>query len=302
MKGTGKVCIRILCAIFVGVVLGCSGGASDGGIGDGGSTGGNGGGGTGWKQPAYMNITEEFGGQRFVESDADWTSYAIDQDEEFKTHHTSAKTFMNKQVDALEQDLKSESSILGTKIKAALDNFNSNSNIADNIDGNNKAIAKVFAEFEKNLSTTTSINRYRATYHLLAANAYNKSMGDWGVIKDYPTNKEITGADNSFFKSELKNAGNLNYDDLTADNNKKAKEIMKEALTLISDNTGINSAVLKKVVELALYNESLYGLHDFAKINDVNINNALPNRSLETLYDYITDEKTNIQSIDDRTM
>lgn len=263
---------------------------------------GSGNGGNGQNtQPTYY-INEEFGGQRFVESNADWTSYDINQDTEFETRYTNAKTFMNQKVNALNQDLQYESSTLGKKIKTMLNNFNKNQNIADNIDANNYAIAQVFAEFEKNLSTTTKLNRYRATYHLLAANAYNESMGDWKNAKGFTTNKEITGADNSFFKLELKNAGNLNYDDLTADNNKKAKEIMNEELTSISLNTGINSAVLKKVVELALYNESLYGLHDFAKINDVNISNALSGRSFETLYDYTIDAKDNTRSIDDRTM
>lgn len=96
----------------------------------------------------------------------------------------------------------------------------------------------------------------------------------------------------------------VGFPGLTANNNREAKNTMTKTLNDIATRTSTDSTVLKKVVELALYNESLYGLNDFARVCKVNHTSLLPERTLDTLFELTLEEKQNIraQSIDDRTM
>lgn len=75
------------------------------------------------------------------------------------------------------------------------------------------------------------------------------------------------GDSNSFFIIELEHA-NYTYDTLTV---AEAKKCMNNTLRDIADkNSGVDTNVLKKFVELALYNESLYGLNDFTSARGIN--------------------------------
>lgn len=298
MKGTGKVCIRILCAIFVGIVLGCSGGASGGGIGDGGSTGGNGGGGTGWKQPAYMNITEEFEGQQFLKLDGIRWGYDKNKDTNFKTSYNNAMAFMKNEVNELSDKQYGN---LSAEINTALTDYNKGTNISETIDKNFTALAPVMSEMENTLlaKSENDFNRYRVSYYKLAHNAYQNSLGTLSENPTFRVNQQMSNANDNFFAGELSDA-NLSYSEVTI---QEAKNIMNTSLNKISANTNASTAVLKKIIELALYNESLYGLNDYAKAEQVN-NNFLSQHSINDIGNYINIYENNkARNIDDgRTM
>lgn len=275
-------------------------------------TGGNGGNGgnndneqeTGWKQPAYMNVTEEFGGQRFVEEKTNWLNDKQGYTK-FTAHCDDANQYIDGKVAEL-QELWQETntgSALSDQINTALNNFNNGTSIDEKITNNYAALAPVFATLLKqydfnNENDLVNYYRFQASYHKLAANAYNKSLGHLENSPDNRvlTNKEMKISDNGF-DYELKVAG-LEYADL---NIEKAKEIMYSTLTATVSNTRTNPDVLKKVVELALYNESLYGLNDLAKLDNVISCETL--RERRYFDNKITIEYTNVQNIDnDRTM
>lgn len=81
---------------------------------------------------------------------------------------------------------------------------------------------------------------------------------------------------------------------------------MKTSLNKISANTNASTAVLEKIIELALYNESLYGLNDYAKAEQVNSysNNLRHEHSINDIGDYIDIYENNkTRNLDDgRTM
>ena len=91
---------------------------------------------------------------------------------------------------------------------------------------------------------------------------------------------------------------NLSYNELTVD---KAKAIMNKSLNNIAGMTNTDSAVLKKVVELALYNESLYGLNDMAADDRVN-NQTLRSERRADAFRIIINSVAATQNFDDRTM
>lgn len=304
MKRARNICIRALCAIFVGVVLGCSGSGDSSGESDIENDGGNGDNEqeTGWKQPAYMNVTEEFGGQRFVEEKTNWL-YDNQGYTKFTAHCDDADKYIDGKVAEL-QKLWQETntgSALSDQINTALNNFNNGTSIDEKITNNYTALAPVFATIEDNLSNDmVNYYRYTASYDKLAANAYNKSLGHWENSPDNRvlTNKEMKNLPENFFVYELGKA-NLSYNELTV---KKAQEIMNDSLMEVADKTTTDTAVLKKVVELAMYNESLYGLADLARFDNVVSRGRL--RTFTIFADMIGQERNNTKThnIDDRTM
>lgn len=245
----------------------------------------------------------EFGGAQLIGEQEDWTYNYIDENTEFTKHYNAAQMFMNQKVNELQNELNGKDTTipLYKEIDAALKKCTNNQDIAGNITNNYTALAPIFAgienEFVKN-DENVKFYSFNASYHKLAQNAYNQSMGVWHGA-NIPTNQEMKD-DNNVFNFELEQA-NLTYNEMTVD---KAKEIMNDSLTDVAQRTDTNTAVLKKAVELALYNESLYGLHDFAQMNDINIANSLPQRSFRTFESTILDvlNNTQTQSIDDRTM
>lgn len=258
---------------------------------------------TGWREPDFY-INEELGGQRFIETSASWYyDEQDDKDQKFTTHYDNANQYINNKVAEIQElwQEKNTGSDLSNQIGTALGNFNIAASIVDNITNNYTALAPVFAgienEFIKN-DEVAEFHSFNACYHKLAHNAYKNSKGNY-TLTACSSNKEMENS-NNYFNYEL-GLANLSYDEMTID---KAKEIMNDSLTDIAQQTNTEAAVLKKVVELALYNESLYGLHDFAQINRVNITNSLSERSLFTFDGMITDvlSNTQTQSIDDRTM
>lgn len=306
MKGTGKVYIRILCAIFVGVVLGCSGGASGGGIGDGGSTGVNGGGEeTGWKQPDYMNITAEFEGQQFIKFNEYGDRWYDDPNKNanFKASYDNAMAFMGNEVKGLSNEQYGD---LSTEINKVLNGYNKGTNISETIDKNFTALAPVMSEMENTLlaKSENDFNRYRVSYYKLAHNAYQNSLGTISENTTFKVNQQMLSDifSNNFFAKKLETA-KLSYSEVTIE---EAKNIMKTSLNKISANTNASTAVLEKIIELALYNESLYGLNDYAKAEQVNSysNNLRHEHSINDIGDYIDIYENNkTRNLDDgRTM
>lgn len=255
------------------------------------------------QQPAYY-IDEALGGQRFAEEGAIWQSNKGPQ--QFSSHYADAKKFIAGKVTELSAMIKGQTSNdLYRAINQALVQYNNNLAIDKNITNNYNALAPIFARFEKTTTIDTDdtkLFQYRTSYQVLAAKAYNESLGHAKNKSWVPTNSEIkiSGA-NDFFNEELVYA-NLSYEELTANNNQRAKSIMNSTLAEIANETGTNSAVLKKVVELALYNESLYGLHDLGLGDVGDFTTSLEQRTLTNFYMKIIDTKTSTQSIDDRTM
>lgn len=97
----------------------------------------------------------------------------------------------------------------------------------------------------------------------LAHSAYNKSFGDRKNQRSFLAgNNEMQNYSGSYFCEKLVLA-NLSYDELTVT---VAKKHMNDTMDYIASNNGVDSSILKKFVELALYNESLYGLNDLARI------------------------------------
>lgn len=251
MKKTKNLCIRALCAIFVGVVLGCSGSGGESDIkNDGGNNENE------QKYPDYY-IDEDFGGQKFVEyGRADHYS-----NDEFTTCYNNAKKFMADKVEDLQNDIKGQTNSYYKMIDTALQRYNKQQTIGNNIDTNYDAFGSLFnALTSEDILGDDEYNDYRLSYYKLAYNAYQNSLSNAVENNDSQASKDMKNTNNSFFVKELANS-NYNYTTFTLT---KAKEVMNDTLAIISQKTKVNSTVLKKVVELVLYNESLYGLNDFA--------------------------------------
>lgn len=215
--------------------------------------------------PAYY-IDEEFGGQRFVDTE-DW--YHDDQNvknQKFIARYNNADQFINSKVAELQKMWKEQNtgSALSNQIGTALDNFNRDSAIAQQINGNYDALATVFKAMRKTLATEEDLYRFCISYQKLAADAFNQSIGKAALNESkmfFKTNVEMEKDDYNYLAGELVMA-NLSYADATDRN--QAKERMNSYLNIIASETNTDTTVLEKVVELALYNESLYGLNDFA--------------------------------------
>ncbi|MBD5440246.1 MAG: hypothetical protein HDR33_04410 [Treponema sp.] len=274
-------------------------------------TGGNGGNGdqgdkeqeTGWRQPAYMNVTEEFGGQRFVEEKTNWLNDKQGYTK-FTAHCDDANQYIDGKVAEL-QELWQETntgSVLSDQINTALNNFNNGTSIDEKINNNYTALAPVLVTIENDLlNDTVDYYRYKTSYQKLAANAYNKSLGHGENSQDSRvlTNQEMKNLRENLFVKELVWA-NLSYNDLTVT---KAQEIMNDSLVAIANNTNTDQGLLKKFIELALVNESLYGLADLAKFDNV-VSSKARFREWSILENIIYQEHNNTQTqgIDDRTM
>lgn len=259
---------------------------------------------TDWKQPAYMNVTAEFEGQRFVEAGTDWQT-----DNQGYTKYTARYNDADKYINCKVTELNNlwqknnTGSALSNQIGNALSNFNNGASISGKINNNYAALAPVFATMESDLlknEDTVNYYRYKTSYQKLAANAYNNSLGHWSNSEDNRvlTNKEMKNLPENYFVKELGWAG-LDYNKLTV---KEARNNMNDFLTQVSASTNTSPTVLKKVVELALYNESLYGLNDLAKLDNLVFRETL--RVMDIFETAISTARNNTrtQSIDDRTM
>jgi len=223
---------------------------------------------------------EELGGVQFVGDNEDWDRTYIDIDETFDNHYDKAMQFMYQKIADLQQDLNKVDTNnplyklidIALKKDPAKDEEYTEGHITTVINNNYENLAPVFAHFQKQYLNGNGnpydqvagmkYNRFNACYHLLAKEAFNKSIGT--VSREtFETNQEYNKAD-SFFDAELADA-NLYYTTQTFTKD-IAKEYMEESLQDIAGETATDKKILKKVVELALYNESLYGLHDFAKV------------------------------------
>ena len=258
------------------------------------------------KWPSYY-INTEFGGQRFTELTA---KLYVDnnRDASFDKYYTNAKKFMNAKVDEL-ANLVNNSDIgpFYGQIQTLLQGYSKADTIKDNIEKNYTALAPIFKAMRNTLVNNEDFNRFNVSYYKLAADAFNQSLGDYSLDnspQEFETNKEMVDTDN-FFRSECK-AANLSYVDAT--DHKKAIDRMNEYLKTITDKTYVDTAVLKKVVELALYNESLYGLNDQAVKAGVDVYNQGLKSNQRRLNDFNTKigqatySINNTQNHDDRTM
>ncbi len=299
-----KRTLKLLALILIGTIFAlnfasCGGGSDASGdekTGDNNNEQGN-----EWQQPAFY-IDEELGGQQFVNRDTDLNYYNLSS---FNQSYKDAQKFMTKKVNELSEMVTGQTDVaLYQEIDDALKNMNQGDNIGDNVQGNYTALATVFADLEKNHIYTDDnkkYNNYKCSYYKLAHKAYNESLpAEWhNNTGSFPANAEMRTDTNSFFVQQLAYS-NYNYDSLTVD---EAKNCMNNTMNDIAYNTGVDSTVLKKFVELALYNESLYGLNDVANgcnLDVIRIND----RHANTFDGYIRAAKNNMQNytLDDRTM
>ncbi|MBP3367273.1 MAG: hypothetical protein J6K96_09865 [Treponema sp.] len=251
--------------------------------------------------PAYY-IDEELGGQKFVAEDTEW--YYEEQavkNQKFTDAYTMAQKFMRQKVTELQTAVTGQTDNNYYKmIDTVLQKYNSEQNIADNINANYYAFAPLFDKMENVLLsnyTTEDYHAYVASYYKLAHNAYNESLGMGKGSLALQANRDMKDLPENTYVSELAMA-NLSYNELTVD---KAKAIMNKSLNNIAGMTNTDSAVLKKVIELALYNESLYGLNDMVSNDKVN-NQSLRYERRADEFKVIINSIAATQSIDDRTM
>lgn len=251
-----------------------------------------------------MNVTEEFGGQRFVEENAMW-GLRNNRNTLFNDAYNSANQYIDGKVDEL-QKLWQETntgSVLSDQINTALNNFNNGTSINENIENNYNALIPVFATMETTfLSDAQTFHAFNASYHKLAAHAYNQSLSERATETDFLANMEMQNLPENFFVDELNYAG-LSYDELT---DTYARTLMNQYLSTIAVNTDTDQALLKKVVELALVNESLYGLNDYANRARVSNQDFTHERLYDRFYMRINDKINNMTTMsynqDDRTM
>ncbi len=356
MKKTGNFCIRVLCAIFIGIALGCSGASGESEIeydqNQGGQQQGSneneGGNNNNEKEqdpnpaptpnpdpnpnpnpdpdptpdpdpdpipepkyPTYY-IDEEFGGQRFVAAGTEWFYDEADKkDTEFATCYDNAKKFLTDKVTDLKNDLAAyPNNEYAKTFSKALETYNTKKYISDNIAANYDALAPFLAALERPYvlnEDKMNYNKILASYHKLAHTAYNNSLGAYKDTKDYYYFRANGEMDHEHefgagYAEELRLAGygTTDISVTTARNN------MNTYLNNMANSTNISSSVLKKALELALYNESLYGLNDFAKrckVTDQNFTTTFRNllqfdgRVMDILESSIS--LNNLQSIDD---
>lgn len=260
-----------------------------------------------FQHPAYMYDTGDFGGQRFVESNANWfDDNQTDKNAKFTEHYDDADQYIDCKVAKLQTLLQENTgSDLFNPINAALENFNNGTSISQKIDNNYNVLAPIFAAMSDQLNDT-DFNRFNVSYYKLAADAFNQSIGVYATTdsnkRQFTTNSEMIES-NNFFAQEITDA-NLSYAEAT--DRSQAITRMNSYLTTIANNTETNLEVLKKVVELALYNESLYGLNDYTVqcgLRDSRLDYT--QRRLNIFHIKVskaTYNISNIQSIDDRTM
>lgn len=257
----------------------------------------------GYTHPAYMNITTDFGGQRFVESNADWFyDGQYDKNTKFTDHYNAANQYINCKVAELQKlwEEANTNSPLSSQIGIALKDFDKGVSLNQRITSHYDALAPVFASMAKTMKNVNgNIHPFNATYHKLAARAYNQSLGDYKGSTGLKSNMEMQNMTDNFFVDELKMA-NLSYTQLT---DQYAETLMKQYLSTIAANTNTEPELLKKVVELALVNESFYGLNDYARTINVSNQSLANERSLDTFYDKITYQYNSMNySLNDRTM
>lgn len=268
--------------------------------------------------PAYY-IDEEFAGQRFVASD--FRGWYFDEqdvkDRDFKQRYQEAKKFMDDKATELGKMVAGQQgNPLYKEIDKALKKLNQEkfSNLTGSsacIMSNQIALAPVFARFnqvfiERGEATNDyrDYYRYDASYMKLAHYAYNNSLGTANGSPLLKANQEMTNEPNNFFTKRLADA-NLDYDEFTVN---QAKAVMREALAAVAAATGTDAAVLRKIVDLALYNESMYGLHDGARIGNVTMEsgiNGISERTNATFHGNIADARDKLnaaENTDDRTM
>lgn len=284
----------VLATALIAGNVSCSNAAGGDNIEFNGGNGGNLGDGTQTSTwPSYY-INTELGGQRFVDYNLDANTF---NKTKFDDSYTIAREFMATKVKELSNDIAGQTYIpMYRKIDAALKTMNNGNNIADNITNNYEALATVFADFEKNQFKNyneAKIYDYKTSYYKLADEAYNQSLTKLYAHQEsqsFPANMDMN-KDSGYFVNTLSKA-NYTYDTLTV---AEAKKCMKNTLNDIANQNGVDSNVLKKFVELALYNESLYGLNDFAKARA--INTTLRARKVSDFDTAIGDAKDNIQSL-----
>lgn len=250
--------------------------------------------------PSYYK-TEEFFGQRFTETT---TELGTDpnKDANFKTYYSDAKKFMDAELTELNKLVNNSNGVstLNKQINTVLQDYSKASTIANNIDQNYTALASIFRVIEDSLDSQ-DFHRFNLSYLKLAVDAYNQSLGKYtGETGRFPANAEMLEGD-SYIQNEL-NYTKLSYADAINHNN--AKNRMNTYLNTVANQTNTDKEVLKKIVELALYNESLYGLNDHALVAQVNNQDLKSNkRELMTFLNKIEKASTTIiQSMNDHTM
>lgn len=258
-----------------------------------------------WPSYYIKDKDQNLTGQRFVEDGAYWLDKG-NKNQEFSTHYDDANQYIKDKVEELQKlwQEKNTPSTMTDEINTVLNGFNKGSSIAAKIDNNYDALTPVFAAMRKTIKNANGkFQPFTATYYSLAADAYKLSVSEYknDTSQDFPAIYEMQNLPGRRFTDELEDAGGLSYADVTAN----AKTMMTNHLSTIARNTNTNAAVLKKIIELALYNESLYGLHDYAKQVGVSNQTFTEKRRIDVFADKVDEKYQSMStnySLDDRTM
>ncbi len=260
--------------------------------------------------PDYY-VTGDYLGQRFIETDADGANHELIT-KRFDSAFTNAKKYMSQKVAELQKDLHDkvtpdqiESNDFYKTLDTALKkSTNDQQYIGDNVKNNSENFAQYFAVMEKTLKTDVeTYMKYKCSYYQLSHAAYNRSLGGFANTyygDDFPSNNGDMKEGSFFLTGKLADA-NISYQELTQNTN----QYMNQSLAIVARETFADQGLLKKAVELALYNESLYGLHDMAiqrGINQAQINSLTKRRTLSfnDKIQAVIEQQT--KTIDDRTL
>ncbi len=226
--------------------------------------------------------------------------------------YNDAKIIMDKMVAELQNDLDNEYeneyiALMKQNLANSRNQNNNTTYVGDDVKNNYEAYANIMYPLRDSLVDDKDFFAFNACYEYLAVDAYKKSLGNYKNSKDFDT--DLTKS--SIFDSHLSRT-DLTYDAMNGD---FVRDKMDNLLSTIGETTNVNPALIKKTIELALYNESLHGLHDTAaKVGNIGLGSqrnynyqALAGKygcfEIHEFIAYINEvEYHQVQQIDDRTM
>lgn len=230
--------------------------------------------------------------------------------------YNDAKIIMDKMVAELQNDLDNEyeNEYIALMKQNLANSRNQNATttyVGSDVKNNYLAYANIVAPLQNTFLTNNKeqdFNAFTACYEYLAVDAYKKSLGKYKNSKDFDTDL----ANNNSYKSSL-NRASLTFANMNDD---FVRDKMDNLLSIIGETVNVDSKLIKKIVELALYNESLHGLHDTAaKVGNIGLGSqrnynyqALAGKYgcfeshqfIGYIVDAMNQQKT--QNLDDRTM
>lgn len=228
----------------------------------------------------------------------EYGKHYYDSTADFTTDYNAATTNMGNELTELNKLIAEQSGKYNYNYDAItkqLSTYNTGNNISERIENNYKAVGPVINQLLTKVNDDV-YNKYYVYYYALAHEAYKKSLSNNSQSLDFQVNQEMHKDSGTFFAQKL-HLAKCDYDTVTQNSGTG----MMDRLTEIAQATKIDETVLKKIIELALYNESLYGLNDLA-YGEVSISGLKATQhSINDIKDYTNTQSKTI-NMDDRTM